>query len=75
MLTPTETVLTISSGLDVVRADPTIGKLAQKYAVTPVQIILAWQVMRGAVPISLSKDAQRQKDNITVRCLFNGAII
>ncbi|THH26319.1 hypothetical protein EUX98_g7865 [Antrodiella citrinella] len=44
------------SGLAVVRSDPTIGELAQKYAATPAQIILAWHIMRGVVPTPQSSD-------------------
>jgi glycerol 2-dehydrogenase (NADP+) len=55
------------TGYDTVRSNPTIGAIAKKHGVTPAQVILAWHTARGVVAVPRSKDAQRQKDNITVR--------
>ena len=54
------------SGYATVREDATIVDLAKKYGVTGAQIVLAWHVQRGVLPIVKSSNAQRQKDNITV---------
>ncbi|KAF9269134.1 Aldo/keto reductase [Marasmius fiardii PR-910] len=52
-----------------VRSDPTIVALAEKYSVTPTQIILAWHVSRGVIPIPKSENSERQKENITLPML------
>lgn len=41
--------------------------LAEKYNVTPTQIIFAWHLSRGTVIIPKSENDQRQKENIAVR--------
>ena len=48
------------------RNDPTILELADKYKVTPAQIILAWHVARGVAVVPKSSNEQRQRDNINV---------
>ncbi|TCD61746.1 hypothetical protein EIP91_007995, partial [Steccherinum ochraceum] len=57
------------TGYAVVRSDATIIELAKKYNVSPAQVILSWQVMRGVVPTPQSANVQRQKDNITLPSL------
>ncbi|KAJ7663840.1 NADP-dependent oxidoreductase domain-containing protein [Mycena polygramma] len=57
------------SGHDQVRSDPTIVALAEKYKVTPTQIILAWHLARGVVAVPKSSNAGRQKENITLPTL------
>ncbi|KAJ7881190.1 NADP-dependent oxidoreductase domain-containing protein [Mycena leptocephala] len=57
------------SGREKVRSDPTIVDLADKYKVTPTQIILAWHVARGVVAVPKSSDATRQKENLTLPTL------
>ncbi|TCD62001.1 hypothetical protein EIP91_007619 [Steccherinum ochraceum] len=57
------------SGYGIVRSHPVLLEFADKYNVTPNQVILAWHVMRGLVPIPRSTNAQRQKDNITLPAL------
>ena len=54
------------AGYDTVRSDPTIVELAEKYKVSPAQIILAWHVARGVVVVPRSSNASRQKDNLNV---------
>ena len=54
------------SGYATVREDATVVDLAKKYGVTGAQIVLAWHVQRGVLPIVKSSNAQRQKDNIIV---------
>jgi glycerol 2-dehydrogenase (NADP+) len=55
------------TGRDPVRSDPTILALAEKYSVSPAQVILAWHVARGTVAVPSSTDVARQKENINVR--------
>ncbi|KAJ7663802.1 NADP-dependent oxidoreductase domain-containing protein [Mycena polygramma] len=57
------------TGHETVRSDPTIVALADKYKVTPTQIILAWHIARGVVAVPKSADAGRQKENITLPTL------
>ncbi|KAJ7095485.1 NADP-dependent oxidoreductase domain-containing protein [Mycena crocata] len=57
------------TGLEKVRNDPTIVALADKYSVSPTQIILAWHLARGVVATPKSADPERQKQNITLPTL------
>jgi glycerol 2-dehydrogenase (NADP+) len=57
------------SGHEKVRSDPTIVALAEKYKVTPTQIILAWHLARGVVALPKSANVDRQKENLAVRIL------
>ncbi|KAJ7323335.1 NADP-dependent oxidoreductase domain-containing protein [Mycena albidolilacea] len=57
------------SGHDKVRSDPTIVALANKYKVSPTQIILAWHLGRGVVALPKSSNAGRQKENLTLPTL------
>ena len=52
------------TGRAVVRSDPTIISLADKYKVTPPQIILSWHVRRGVVAITKSTNKEHQKENL-----------
>ena len=61
------THLACNAGYDTVRSDPTIVALAEKYKVSPAQIILAWHVARGIVVVPRSSNVGRQKDNLNVR--------
>lgn len=57
------------TGYATVREDPTILELAKKYGVEGAQIILAWHVKRGVIPIPKSSNERRQRQNIDVRNL------
>ncbi|KAJ7663800.1 NADP-dependent oxidoreductase domain-containing protein [Mycena polygramma] len=57
------------SGHDQVRSDPTIVALAEKYEVTPTQVILAWHLARGVVAIPKSSNEERQKKNLILPIL------
>ncbi|KZT13088.1 Aldo/keto reductase [Laetiporus sulphureus 93-53] len=57
------------TGYGTVRSDPTIVELAQKYKVSPAQIILAWHVARGVVAVPKSSNVERQKENINLPTL------
>ncbi|NLS08588.1 aldo/keto reductase [Nesterenkonia sp. MY13] len=46
--------------------DPLIVELAQKYAVTPAQLILRWHIQRGDVVIPKSDHRQRAEQNFDV---------
>lgn len=57
----------MSEGWATVRGNPSIVELAEKYGVTPAQVILAWHVARGVHAIPCSKNPEHQRENITVR--------
>ncbi|KAJ6568296.1 NADP-dependent oxidoreductase domain-containing protein [Mycena vulgaris] len=57
------------TGHEKVRSDPTIVALANKYGVTPTQIILAWHVARGISAVPKSANPDRQKENLTLPTL------
>ncbi|MDO4258171.1 MAG: aldo/keto reductase [Actinomycetaceae bacterium] len=46
--------------------NPAVRAIAQEIDVTPAQIVLAWHIQRGAVPLPKSADPQRQKTNLDV---------
>ncbi|KAH8082848.1 NADP-dependent oxidoreductase domain-containing protein [Cristinia sonorae] len=52
------------TGYGTVRADPTIGALAEKYKVQPAQVILAWHLKRGVIVVPKSSSAEHQKENL-----------
>ncbi|KAF8908095.1 NADP-dependent oxidoreductase domain-containing protein [Gymnopilus junonius] len=54
------------SGYSKVRADPLIVSIAEKYKVTPTQVILAWHLSRNTIVVPKSVNSQRQKENITI---------
>jgi diketogulonate reductase-like aldo/keto reductase len=54
------------SGGSELREDPVIAELATKYKATPNQVILAWHIARGTVPIPKSINAERQAQNLQV---------
>jgi len=57
------------TGYKTVLSDPLIVELAEKYKVSPAQIVLAWHVARGVSAVPKSSNPQRQKDNITLPTL------
>ncbi|KAJ7663861.1 NADP-dependent oxidoreductase domain-containing protein [Mycena polygramma] len=57
------------SGHAQVRNDPVIVALAEKYKVSPTQIILAWHLARGVVVVPKSSNPERQKENLTLPTL------
>jgi glycerol 2-dehydrogenase (NADP+) len=57
------------TGYDAVRAHPVVQAVAAKHGVSGAQVALSWHAQRGVVAVPRSKDAQRQKDNITVSAL------
>ncbi|EMD40880.1 hypothetical protein CERSUDRAFT_111462 [Gelatoporia subvermispora B] len=57
------------TGYKNVLTNPLIVELAEKYKVTPGQIVLAWHVARGVAAVPKSSNPQRQKDNITLPLL------
>ena len=46
--------------------EPPVAAAAEKYAVSPGQVILRWQVQLGSVPIPKSANPQRQRKNLDV---------
>jgi diketogulonate reductase-like aldo/keto reductase len=57
------------SGYAIVRKDPLIVSLAEKYKVTPTQVIFAWHLSRNTVIVPKSVNSERQKENITIPTL------
>lgn len=53
-------------GYNNVREDPLIVSLAEKYNVTPTQIVFSWHLKRNTVIVPKSENSDRQKENITV---------
>jgi len=47
-------------------ADPTVVAIATAHGVTPAQAILRWHVQLGAVPLPLSSDPVRQRENLEI---------
>ena len=46
--------------------EPPVAGAAERYGVTPGQVILRWQVQLGAIPIPKSATPQRQRQNLDV---------
>jgi diketogulonate reductase-like aldo/keto reductase len=46
--------------------EPAVRGPAQRYGVTPGQVILRWQVQLGAVPVPKSRAPERQRQNLDV---------
>lgn len=47
-------------------AEPVIGEVAARHSASPAQIVLAWHLALGAVPIPKSADAERRRQNLDV---------
>ncbi|HET8562148.1 MAG TPA: aldo/keto reductase [Marmoricola sp.] len=47
-------------------AEPAVKSVAERYDVSPAQVILRWQVQLGAVPVPKSKTPERQRANLDV---------
>lgn len=47
-------------------AEPTVVELAQRYGVTPGQVILAWGVVQGMVTVPKSSNPERLRQNLDV---------
>jgi 2,5-diketo-D-gluconate reductase A len=47
-------------------AEPVIVELAQKYAVTPAQVILRWHLQNGNIVIPKSANPSRMSENFDV---------
>lgn len=54
------------SGYSAVRNDPLIVSIAEKYKVSPTQVIFAWHISRGNIIVPKSENPDRQKENITL---------
>lgn len=53
-------------GKDILFADPTIVALAQKYAKSPAQILLRWQLQAGNIAIPGSSNPAHIRENIDI---------
>ncbi|KAL0952438.1 hypothetical protein HGRIS_006709 [Hohenbuehelia grisea] len=60
-----------ATGYSYVRDDPLMVQLGKKYDVSPTQVTLAWHLARGTTAVPKSTNFERQKQNLTVRRLFN----
>jgi 2,5-diketo-D-gluconate reductase A len=47
-------------------SEPPVADAAEKYGVTPGQVILRWQVQLGSIPIPKSATPERQRQNLDV---------
>ncbi|KAJ7762888.1 NADP-dependent oxidoreductase domain-containing protein [Mycena metata] len=57
------------TGYQKLRSDPVLVGLAEKYKVSPTQLILAWHVARGVVAVPKSTNVGRQKENLILPAL------
>lgn len=44
--------------------DPVVAEIAKARGVTPTQVVLAWHVARGVVPLPKSANDERQRENL-----------
>ena len=61
----TESWSPLGKGTDLL-ANPTITALAVAHDVTPAQLVLAWHVHVGTIPIPKSKSIERQRENLDI---------
>ncbi|QCO96620.1 aldo/keto reductase [Arthrobacter sp. 24S4-2] len=61
----TESYSPLGAGSDLLNA-PVLGRIAQKHAKTPGQIVLRWHVEQGLVAIPKSANPQRMKENLGI---------
>jgi 2,5-diketo-D-gluconate reductase A len=47
-------------------AEAPVARAAERYGVTPAQVILRWQLQRGSLPLPKSSTPQRQRENLDV---------
>jgi len=47
-------------------AESPVAEAAERYGVTPAQVILRWQLQRGSLPLPKSATPQRQRQNLDV---------
>jgi 2,5-diketo-D-gluconate reductase A len=47
-------------------SEPPVADAAERYGVTPAQVILRWQLQRGSLPLPKSATPQRQRQNLDV---------
>ena len=45
-------------------AEPLVGRIAARYDATPGQVVLAWAMARGAVPLPKAASDERQRENL-----------
>lgn len=45
-------------------ADPTVVQIAGQHDATPAQVVLAWHLSMGAVPVAKAASAERQAENL-----------
>lgn len=47
-----------------IASEPVIEQIAETHEISPFQVILAWHVARGVVPLPKSSDERRQRENL-----------
>lgn len=45
--------------------EPVLREIGERHGASPAQVVLAWHVARGAIPIPKSADPARQRDNLS----------
>ncbi len=50
-------------------AEPVLGRIAQAHGSTPGQVVLAWTISRGAIPIPKATSPARQQENLGAAAL------
>jgi diketogulonate reductase-like aldo/keto reductase len=45
-------------------AEPPVAQAAERYGVTPAQVVLRWHLQRGSLPLPKSATPQRQRQNL-----------
>jgi diketogulonate reductase-like aldo/keto reductase len=61
----TESWSPLGKGSDLL-INPVISEIASEHNVTPAQVVLAWHVYVGAIPIPKSNSVDRQRENLDV---------
>ena len=61
----TESWTPLAKGTELL-SEPVITEIAARHGVTPAQVVLAWHLELGSVPIPKSADAARRRENLDV---------
>jgi len=54
--------------------DPVVASIAERLAVPPAQVLLAWAIQRGTAVVTSSKTPERIRENFDVDALPGSAI-
>lgn len=53
-------------------ADPVLGKVARKHDATPAEVVLAWHLHHGSMPLPASSNPARQRQNLLFTVELDG---